>query len=46
MVEALAELFELSDADLFTPSGSQRTPTLLELGQIIFGEWFMALRCM
>ena len=31
VVEALAEIFELSAADLFIPSFSQRTPTLLEL---------------
>ena len=38
VVEALAKVFELSATDLFIPSISQRTPTLLELGRIIFGE--------
>jgi hypothetical protein len=36
--QALAELFELSATELFIPSFSQRTPTLLELGRMVFGE--------
>jgi len=37
MVKAFTELFKLSDADLFTSGGFQRTPRLLEFGTVGLG---------